>query len=175
MRFNFPHATELTEDVTVTCIPAFANWRALVKDTEGDPGFGYADDSVSVWNAAEDKRFRLKIPAGAQLQCDVRITKPDVYCYTVVLPGHELAGEHGYFGIVVRQAGQDKLHRAIFDSQLAANATRRRRIAEDQAEYGLEQENAIRDLGAVMAELSEQLIEQLDEDRRDEAVIELGS
>ena len=133
MRFNFPQATVLTEEVTVTVIPTFASWRALVEDLEGDPSYTYSDDSVSVWNVAEDKRFRLKLPVGAALQCDVRIVKPDVFCYTVICPDHELAGPEGYFGIVVRQAGQSKLRTAIANSERAlreGERARRRRVVE---------------------------------------------
>jgi|APSaa5957512622_1039677.scaffolds.fasta_scaffold22680_3 hypothetical protein len=184
LQISFPHAEALPEDVTVTCVPSIANWRASATFDDND----YCDESVGQFNAAFDKRFRLKIPKGTLVQKDFSCSKPDVYCYTVVLPEHELAGDNGYFGIVLREASAAKIRKVIWEAEVAKReeearepATRRRHIVvPDGAEmddYEEAQDASSDRLAEVMANLSAQLIEaapDFDEKRRDEAVMEIG-
>lgn len=175
MEFSFPCADTLTEDITVTCVPSFGKWLARA-DYHADVTPCYNDDSIQVVNAACDKRFRLKIPAGAEVQLDVAIDKPDVYCYTVVMPDHPLADDRGYFGIVLRAAGHQKLSRSIFlayqreevEMAKAREAlektsepdTRRRRVVEPDvpSAYDDAVEASAQSLSQAMSDLSAELL-----------------
>jgi len=147
---SFPNAQTLPEDVTVTCVPSIASWRAAVQWDSN----GYRGESIGMFSAALDKRFRLKIPVGTLIQCDFCCSKPDVYCYTVVLPEHELAGDNGYFGIVLREASHQKIRKVLWKAEVAereAEVERRRNIMEEPTSSDR--------LSEVMADLSEKLLE----------------